>query len=134
MNTIETVDISYCRNLNDLAQVKDVKNLTIRCWGRIQLTAPMMCETLRISGEIKGNLFIYLPHVRELDIAGLIGDKVRSLEGLKKLKNLERIVISQSQGALDRKGWKILLKNYLVFDIFPKTLEPKIIYVKKRKI
>ncbi len=133
LNTIETVEILYCRNFCDLGQIKDVKNLTINCWGRIQPTVPMMCEKLTISGEITDNLFIYVPNAKELDISNLKGDKVRRWSGLKNLKNLERIKISKSLGALDKKGWKILLKEYFMFDIFPKTLEPKIIYVKKRK-
>ncbi len=133
LNTIETVEISYCDKFHDLGQVRDVKYLTVKCWTKIKPTAPMMCEKLTLSGEINENLFIYLPNVKELGISDVYGDEVRSLEGFENLKNLERITISQSWEAQDTKGWKMLFKDYFIFDILPKPLPSYLICVKKIK-
>lgn len=88
---------------------------------------------LTLSGAIKGNLLIYLPQVRDLDISDLEGDKIRSLEGFENLKNLERIAITQCWKVRDTKGWEILLKDYFENTILLGPLISKIVYVKKIK-
>ncbi len=133
LNTIETVEIISCENFHDLGQVKDVRNLTVRCWPGIIPTDVMKSEKLTLSGGIRGNLFIYLPQVRDLDISNLEGDKIRSLEGFENLKNLERIAITQCWKVRDTKGWEILLKDYFENTILLGPLISKIVYVKKIK-
>lgn len=128
LNSVPVVSILYCNGFRDVAQVQNVKDLTIAYCPSHFLSIPIMCEKITLLGKMNDKILKYFPYVRELRIGS---DGERSLEGLETLKNLERIALPSlsCKRRQETRGWEMLQQDYEEVNYNQDT----IIYLKKRK-
>lgn len=131
LKNVSSVSIVYCNllTLHDLKELKNVRKLMLfDCKGleNIMINDSYMIEMSNEELVLRGNMkeeelfFGNFGGVKRLDIRNIFFhtadvQRIQSLKGLEKLRNLERFAISNNCIECESIGWKMLKENFYQF-------------------
>lgn len=126
LNSVQTVEIFFCKGFCNIGEVKNVKNLSIEHCLSVLLSTPIMSEKFTYVGEMDDSAFLCFQNVKVLDLSGVSIREEVNWARLQMFQNLERLIIPRYWVQQIPKIWEILKHNFSQF-WFGSTF----IYVKK---